>query len=310
MRVVNTPDELAAVARTGAARVAGGVRQLRRVSGKVHSAAAAHRSAVDGRQARQPGAPVRARLLGAAALSESGRDRAGPESRSRPCATRSARRRSRSAARSTTRTPARSSFWSTADTGKFYFIEVNPRIQVEHTVTEVGHRRRHRQVPDPGGRRAIALDDPEIGLGSQESIRTYGFAMQCRVTTEDPENRFLPDYGRIAHYRSAGGLGVRLDAGTAFSGAVVTPLLRFAAGQGHGLGTAIHRRGPAHGTRPAGIPHPRREDQHSVSDQPGHASQVHRRRLHDALHRRNARAVRVRSRGRIARRSCSATWPT
>ncbi len=54
-------------------------------------------------------------------------------------------------------------------------------------------------------------------------MRTHGFALQCRVTTEDPENRFLPDYGRIAHYRSAGGMGIRLDAGTAFSGAVVTP---------------------------------------------------------------------------------------
>jgi pyruvate carboxylase len=67
------------------------------------------------------------------------------------------------------------------------------------------------------------LSDPEIGLGSQAEIRPHGFALQCRVTTEDPENRFLPDYGRIAHYRSAGGMGVRLDGGTAFSGATVTP---------------------------------------------------------------------------------------
>ncbi len=62
-----------------------------------------------------------------------------------------------------------------------------------------------------------------MGLGSQEKIRTYGYALQCRVTTEDPDNRFLPDYGRITHYRSAGGMGLRLDAGSAFSGAVVTP---------------------------------------------------------------------------------------
>ncbi len=109
-----------------------------------------------------------------------------------------------------------------SDTGKFFFIEVNPRIQVEHTVTEVvtGVDIVKCQILVAQG---IALDDPQIGLESQESIRTYGCALQCRVTTEDAENRFLPDYGRIAHYRSSGGLGVRLDAGTAFSGAVVTP---------------------------------------------------------------------------------------
>ncbi len=67
------------------------------------------------------------------------------------------------------------------------------------------------------------LDDPEIGLGDQSKIQTHGYAIQCRVTTEDPENRFLPDYGRISAYRSASGMGIRLDAGTAFHGAVVTP---------------------------------------------------------------------------------------
>src|SRR5262249_13344176 len=67
------------------------------------------------------------------------------------------------------------------------------------------------------------LGDPEIGLGDQEAISTRGFALQCRVTTEDPANRFTPDYGRLLHYRSASGLGIRLDAGTAFTGAVITP---------------------------------------------------------------------------------------
>jgi pyruvate carboxylase len=109
-----------------------------------------------------------------------------------------------------------------ADTGKYYFIEVNPRIQVEHTVTEAvtGYDVVKCQIMVAEGRK---LDDPEIGLASQDVVRTYGFALQCRVTTEDPENRFLPDYGRIAHYRSAGGPGMRLDGGTAFSGATVTP---------------------------------------------------------------------------------------
>ncbi|MFM9026268.1 MAG: pyruvate carboxylase, partial [Planctomycetaceae bacterium] len=109
-----------------------------------------------------------------------------------------------------------------ADTGTFFFIEVNPRIQVEHTVTEeiTGIDIVRRQLLVAQGHR---LSDPEIGLGDQAAIRSMGTAVQCRVTTEDPENRFLPDYGRITAYRSASGMGIRLDAGSAFSGAVVTP---------------------------------------------------------------------------------------
>jgi pyruvate carboxylase len=109
-----------------------------------------------------------------------------------------------------------------ADTGKFYFIEVNPRIQVEHTVTEevTGVDVVKSQILIAQGHK---LSDPEVGLGTQEDVKTVGFAMQCRVTTEDPENRFVPDYGRMTAYRSAAGMGIRLDAGTAFSGAVVTP---------------------------------------------------------------------------------------
>ena len=109
-----------------------------------------------------------------------------------------------------------------SDTDKFYFIEVNPRIQVEHTCTEqvTGVDLIRTQVLVAQGR---TLADPLINLPSQEKIRTNGYAIQCRVTTEDPLNKFLPDYGRVSHYRSSGGPGVRLDAGTAFSGAVVTP---------------------------------------------------------------------------------------
>jgi pyruvate carboxylase len=109
-----------------------------------------------------------------------------------------------------------------ADTGKFFFIEVNPRIQVEHTVTEeiTGIDIVRRQLLVAMGHK---LADAEIGLGDQAAIRSMGTAVQCRVTTEDPENRFLPDYGRITAYRSASGMGIRLDAGSAFSGAVVTP---------------------------------------------------------------------------------------
>jgi pyruvate carboxylase len=108
------------------------------------------------------------------------------------------------------------------DTNKPYFIEVNPRIQVEHTVTEVitGVDIVKSQILVAQGAR---LGDHGIDLPSQASVSTRGYAFQCRVTTEDPLNQFVPDYGTIAHYRSASGLGIRLDAGTAFSGATITP---------------------------------------------------------------------------------------
>ncbi|MEC8557381.1 MAG: pyruvate carboxylase [Planctomycetota bacterium] len=108
------------------------------------------------------------------------------------------------------------------DESKFYFIEVNPRIQVEHTVTEevTGIDLVRAQILVSMGHK---LGDAEVQLPTQEDIAVTGFAMQCRVTTEDPVNQFRPDYGRITHYRSAGGLGIRLDAGSAFSGAVVNP---------------------------------------------------------------------------------------
>ncbi len=109
-----------------------------------------------------------------------------------------------------------------SDTDEFYFIEVNPRIQVEHTVTEevTGVDIVKAQILVTEGKK---LDDEEIRLPTQEAVEIHGFAVQCRVTTEDPANNFLPDYGRIAHYRSASGLGIRLDAGSAFSGAFVYP---------------------------------------------------------------------------------------
>ncbi len=108
------------------------------------------------------------------------------------------------------------------DANQFFFIEVNPRIQVEHTVTEVvtGIDLVKSQILVAQG---VALDDPRIGITDQSDIKTNGFAFQCRVTTEDPENKFTPDYGRITHYRSAGGMGLRLDGGTAITGAIVTP---------------------------------------------------------------------------------------
>jgi pyruvate carboxylase len=113
-------------------------------------------------------------------------------------------------------------FLMDADSGEFYFIEVNPRIQVEHTVTEevTGVDIVKAQIRISEGARIGAAD---AYLPKQEDIRLNGHALQCRVTTEDPENGFTPDYGRITAYRSAAGFGLRLDGGTAYSGAVITP---------------------------------------------------------------------------------------
>ncbi len=108
------------------------------------------------------------------------------------------------------------------DTGEFYFIEVNPRIQVEHTVSEevTGIDIVQAQIRIAEGGR---IGHPEeTGVPAQEDIKLRGHALQCRVTTEDPEANFIPDYGRITAYRGATGFGIRLDGGTAYSGAVIT----------------------------------------------------------------------------------------
>jgi pyruvate carboxylase len=112
-------------------------------------------------------------------------------------------------------------FLQDAETGKFYFIEVNPRIQVEHTVTEcaTGIDLVKAQIRIADGAR---IGTPESGVPAQPDIRISAHALQCRVTTEDPENNFIPDYGQITAYRSPAGFGVRLDAGTAYTGAIIT----------------------------------------------------------------------------------------
>ncbi|MDA3131049.1 pyruvate carboxylase [Aliibacillus thermotolerans] len=106
--------------------------------------------------------------------------------------------------------------------GEFYFIEVNPRIQVEHTITEMvtGVDIVQSQIYIADGE---TLHGDKIGIPKQEEITTNGFAIQSRITTEDPANNFLPDTGKIMAYRSSGGFGVRLDAGNGFQGAVITP---------------------------------------------------------------------------------------
>ena len=106
------------------------------------------------------------------------------------------------------------------ETGKFYFIEVNPRVQVEHTVTEevTGIDIVQSQILIAEGKTIAEA----TGKASQEDVTLNGHALQTRITTEDPQNNFIPDYGRITAYRSATGMGIRLDGGTAYSGGVIT----------------------------------------------------------------------------------------
>ncbi|MGR9050298.1 pyruvate carboxylase [Halobacillus faecis] len=105
---------------------------------------------------------------------------------------------------------------------EFYFIEVNPRVQVEHTITEMitGVDIVQTQILVAEG---YGLHSDRIAIPKQEDIVTHGYAIQSRVTTEDPLNNFMPDTGKIMAYRSGGGFGVRLDAGNGFQGAVISP---------------------------------------------------------------------------------------
>lgn len=125
-----------------------------------------------------------------------------------------------------------------------FFIEVNPRIQVEHTVTEMitGIDLIKTQIFIAGG---YKLSDTQIKIYEQESLTTTGFALQCRLTTEDPANNFTPDYGTITTYRSASGMGIRLDPGSIYQSYSVSPffdsmLLKVSA-QGRTLDGAVRK---------------------------------------------------------------------
>ncbi len=109
-----------------------------------------------------------------------------------------------------------------ADTNEWFFIEVNPRVQVEHTVTEMvtGIDIVRSQIQIAQG---LSLHGPEMALPPQSEIPLHGAALQCRVTTEDPANNFVPDYGKIHTYRSPAGFGIRLDGASAYGGAVISP---------------------------------------------------------------------------------------
>ena len=130
------------------------------------------------------------------------------------------------------------------DRHQWFFIEMNPRIQVEHTVTEVitGLDLVRAQILIAQGHR---LHGAEVGMPPQHQISRNGFAIQCRITTEDPENKFTPDYGKILAYRSTGGFGIRLDGGMGYAGAVITPfydsLLVKVISSAHSWDAARHR---------------------------------------------------------------------
>lgn len=130
------------------------------------------------------------------------------------------------------------------DRHEWFFIEMNPRIQVEHTVTEVitGLDLVRAQILIAQGHK---LHSPEVGMPEQDDIPRNGFALQCRITTEDPENKFVPDYGRIQAYRSPGGFGIRLDGAAGFAGSVITPfydsMLVKVIASGHSYEVALHR---------------------------------------------------------------------
>ena len=130
------------------------------------------------------------------------------------------------------------------DKHEFFFIEMNPRIQVEHTVTEVitGLDLVRAQILIAQG---YLLHGPEVGMPPQDNIARNGYAIQCRLTTEDPDNKFTPDYGRILAYRSTGGFGIRLDGGMGYAGAVITPyydsLLVKVTASAHSWDLARHR---------------------------------------------------------------------
>ena len=158
-----------------------------------------------------------------------------------------------------------------ADSGEWFFIEVNPRIQVEHTVTEMvtGIDLVRCQIQVAQG---YELHGPEMSLPAQEQIPLYGYALQCRMTTEDPANNFVPDYGKIHTYRSPAGFGMRLDGGSAYSGAVITPYYDSLLVKMTAWGRRFPARLPAHGPGAAGVPRARREDEHPVPGERGQPS--------------------------------------
>ena len=183
-------------------------------------------------------------------------------------------------------------FLMDADTGAFYFIEVNPRIQVEHTVTEqvTGLDIVKAQIKILEGGRLGRLD--ETGIPPQDEIALNGHALQCRITTENPGQQF---HSRLRpHHRLSRRLRLRHPRRRRHRlfGRGRHALLRPAAGEGDGLGAVAARGRRADGSRFARIPHPRRRHQPRLPRGGAQPSEIPAQRLYDALHRRDAGAVR------------------
>ena len=177
--------------------------------------------------------------------------------------------------------------------GNHHFIEMNPRIQVEHTVTE--------EVADVdlvACQMRIASGETLDDLGlSQDSVALHGFALQCRITTEDPSNEFRPDIGMISAYRSASGLGRAARRRHGLRRRADQRPLRLAAGQGHLPRARLHHRGAPGPPRPGRVPGPRRLDQHPVPHGPARRAGLPRGPGDDVVHRRApAPALRARPR--------------
>ena len=223
----------------------------------------AHRGPAPRRPARQPRPPLRARLLDPAPAPEGHRDRPGLQPRPGAPPGASATRPSRSAGTSGYENAGTVEFLVDAETGEFYFIEVNPRIQVEHTVTEIvtGIDLVKSQILDRAGGAAV---DPEIGMPARTRSSTRGCGdpvpAHDRGPGEQVHARLRPDH----QYRSAGGLGIRLDGGTATTGGIITPyydslLVKVSASAPRPRG-----RGGEDGAEPQRVPDPRRPPQHPV----------------------------------------------
>ena len=264
MRVVLKADGPGRSAGRGPRRSRARLWQSGGFSGKIHPARQAHRSADPGRPARQRASSARARLLGAAPPSEGRRDRA--------VRRRSTRRITRDLCDAAVRI-AKSVNYDNAGTVRIPLRPRHARMVLHrdepaHPGRAHRHRGHHRHRSgaraNPDRRRAVRCTTRSSALPQQDQIPRIGYAVQCRITTEDPENKFTPDYGKILTYRSAGGFGIRLDGGMGDAGAVITPfydsLLVKVTASAPTFDMACQRMDRALRE----IPHPRREDEHPV----------------------------------------------
>ena len=191
------------------------------------------------------------------------------------------------------------------DSNEFFFIEVNPRIQVEHTVTETvtGIDLVRAQILIAQGCR---LDEAPLALPNATSRST---ASPCNAasTTEDPRANFAPDYGRINTYRSPGGFGIRLDGGSGYGGAIITPFYDSLLVKVTATGTDFPASLPSHGARPARVPHSRRKDEHPVPRKRRQPSGIPSGRNHNIVPRYQPRSLSPTPHAVTAPQSCSLT---